>query len=69
MNRLLAWSCAIDLAAKRALPAMLCHRQMGRLNLVRDLSAAQRTEEFVRFGATIGLDELSCAMVKIWAIR
>ena len=69
MDRLPARSCAIDLAAKRALPAMLCHRQVGRLDLVRDLSAAQRTEEFVHFGATIGLDELSCEMVKMWTIR
>src|SRR5215469_8266313 len=54
---LLAWSCAIDLAAKRALVAMLCHRQMGHPNLVRDVSAGQEPDEVALAGATVGLDQ------------
>jgi hypothetical protein len=40
-----AMRAAIDLAAKRALPAMVCYRQVGRLNLVCARTVAANTNQ------------------------
>jgi len=56
---------AIQPAAKRALPAMLRHRQMGRLDCFWGLSAGQAAEDVVFLDAMIGVDQLAGELIEM----
>jgi len=57
----------IDPAAKRAVPAMLGHRQMNGGNLVCDFPAGQDTEYGAVIHATVGVDQIAAETIEIGA--
>jgi len=63
-----AW-CAIEVAAKRALYAMLCHRQMRCLDLVGAILACHETEEVAVFESTVGLDQLAGELIEMCTVN